>query len=33
MQYEKVKISGINTSELKTLTEKEKNKLLKLIKN
>lgn len=33
MQYEKVKISGINTSELKTLTEKEKNTLLKLIKN
>ncbi len=33
MQYEKVKISGINTSELKTLSEKEKIKLLKLIKN
>ena len=33
MQYEKVKISGINTSELKTLTEKEKIKLLKLIKS
>lgn len=33
MQYEKVKISGINTSELQTLTEKEKLKLLKLIKN
>lgn len=33
MQYEKVKISGINTSELKTLTEKEKTELLKRIKN
>ncbi len=33
MQYEKVKISGINTSGLKTLTEKEKINLLTLIKN
>lgn len=32
MQYEKVKISGINTSELKTLPEKEKVRLLKLVK-
>lgn len=33
MQHEKVKISGINTSELKTLPEKEKIKLLKLTKS
>jgi RNA polymerase sporulation-specific sigma factor len=31
MYYGKVEISGINTSKLKVLTEKEKNELLKLV--
>ena len=33
MQFSKVQICGINTSELKTLTEKEKIMLLKEVKN
>ena len=33
MQFSKVQICGINTSELKTLTEKEKISLLKEVKN
>ena len=33
MNYNKVKICGINTSELNLLTEKEKIELLKHVKN
>ncbi len=33
MQFGKVKICGVNTSSLKTLPEKEKMRLLKLVKN
>ncbi|MBQ3563649.1 MAG: RNA polymerase sporulation sigma factor SigG [Clostridia bacterium] len=33
MQFSKVEICGINTSELKVLTEKEKDELIKLAKN
>lgn len=33
MQYNKVEICGVNTSKLKVLTEEEKVKLLKTIKN
>ncbi len=33
MQYNKVKICGINTSQLKVLPEKEKMRLLKLVKS
>ena len=33
MQYGKVEICGVNTAELKILTEKEKQSLLEIMKN
>ena len=32
MQYNKVEICGVNTAKLKVLTEAEKQKLLKIVK-